>query len=30
MFLLGHGLTPKEIRSEMNRSIAGEFTKPML
>ena len=30
MFLLGHGLTPKEIRSEMNRSIAGEFTKPVL
>ena len=28
MFLLGHGLTPREVRNEMSRSIAGEFTKP--
>ncbi len=26
MFLLGHNLTPQEIRNNMNRSIAGEFT----
>ena len=30
MFLLGHGLTPREVRNEMSRSIAGEFTKPVL
>ena len=30
MFLLGHNLTPREIRSELNRSIAGEFTRPKL
>lgn len=30
MFLLGHGLSPKEIRLEMSRSIAGEITKPVL
>lgn len=30
MFLLGHNLSPKEIRNEMNRSIAGEFTRPEL
>ena len=30
MFLLGHNLTPREIRNEMNRSIAGEFTRPKL
>lgn len=30
MFLLGHDLSPKEVRNEMARSIAGEFTKPEL
>lgn len=30
MFLLGHGLTPQEIRREMNRCICGEFTCPTL
>ncbi len=30
MFLLGHNLTPQEIRNEMNHSIAGEFTRPEL
>lgn len=30
MFLFGHNLTPKEVRNEMNRSIAGEFTRPEL
>ena len=30
MFLLGHGLSPREIRNDMSRSIAGEFTKPTL
>ena len=30
MFLLGHGLSPREVRNEMSRSIAGEFTKPVL
>ncbi len=30
MFLLGHNLTPKEIRNEMTRPIAGEFTRPGL
>ena len=30
MFLLGHDLSPKEVRNEMGRSIAGEFTKPEL
>lgn len=27
MFLLGHGLTNKEIRQKMNSSLAGEITK---
>lgn len=30
MFLLGHGLSPREVRNEMSRSIAGEFTRPEL
>ena len=30
MFLLGHNLTPREIRNEMRRSLAGEFTRPKL
>ena len=30
MFLLGHGLTPREVRNEMSRSLVGEFTKPEL
>ncbi len=30
MFLLGHKLSPREIRIEMSRSIAGEITKPTL
>lgn len=30
MFLLGHKLSPREVRIEMSRSIAGEFTKPTL
>ena len=30
MFLLGHGLSPREVRNEMSRSIAGEFTRPKL
>ena len=30
MSLLGHNLTPKEIRNEMTRPIAGEFTRPGL
>ncbi len=30
MFLLGHNLTPKEIRNEMSRPIAGEFTQPVM
>lgn len=30
MFLLGHDLSPKEVRNEMGCSIAGEFTKPEL
>ncbi|MDY3268469.1 MAG: type I asparaginase [Phocaeicola sp.] len=30
MFLLGHDLSPKEVRNEMGHSIAGEFTKPEL
>ena len=30
MFLLGHGLSPRELRNEMSRSIAGEFTRPEL
>ena len=30
MFLLGHNLTPREIRNEMKRPIAGEFTRPKL
>ena len=28
MFLLGHDLTPQEIRNEMSRSLAGEITRP--
>lgn len=28
MFLLGHGLTNKEIRQLMNTNLAGEITKP--
>jgi L-asparaginase len=27
MFLLGHGLSPKEIRYHMNNSVCGEITK---
>ena len=27
MFLIGHNLSPREIRNEMNRSIAGEFSR---
>lgn len=27
MFLLGHGLSPKEVRYRMNHSIVGEITK---
>ena len=30
MFLLGHNLTPREVRAEMNRSLVGEFTRPEL
>ncbi|HJC97908.1 MULTISPECIES: type I asparaginase [Bacteroidaceae] len=30
MFLLGHGLTPQQIRNEMHRPIAGEFTRAEL
>ena len=30
MFLLGHNLSPKEVRTEMSRSIAGEFSRPEL
>ncbi len=30
MFLIGHDLTPREIRVEMTRSLAGEFTKVSL
>lgn len=30
MFLLGHNLTPQQIRNEMSRPIAGEFTRPSL
>lgn len=30
MFLLGHGLSQREVRNEMSRSIAGEFTRPEL
>lgn len=30
MFLTGHNLTPREIRNEMTRSLAGEFTSPTL
>ena len=30
MFLLGHNLSPQEIRNEMNHAIAGEFTRPEL
>ena len=26
MFLLGHGLTPDEVRRLMNQSLAGEIT----
>lgn len=28
MFLLGHNLSPKDIRNEMEQSLAGEITKP--
>lgn len=28
MFLLGHNMSPREIRNEMSRPIAGEFTRP--
>ena len=27
MFLLGHGLSPEEVRKQMNRCFAGEFTE---
>lgn len=27
MFLLGHGLSPQEVRYRMNRNLAGEITK---
>jgi L-asparaginase len=27
MFLLGHGLSPEEIRKQMNQNLAGEITK---
>jgi L-asparaginase len=27
MFLLGHDKSPEEIRLEMDRPVAGEFTK---
>lgn len=30
MFLLGHNLSPKEIRSELSHPLAGEFTRPKL
>lgn len=30
MFLLGHKLTPREIRIQMSNSFAGEFSKPHL
>lgn len=30
MFLIGHKLTPREIRLEMSRNIVGEFSKPDL
>ena len=30
MFLLGHNLTPQQVRNEMNHSIAGEFTRAEL
>ena len=30
MFLLGHGLTPQQVRNELSRPIAGEFTRPTL
>lgn len=26
MFLFGQGLTPEEVRSQMNRSLAGEIS----
>lgn len=29
MFLLGHGLTPDEVRKEMERPLAGEFSEPI-
>ena len=28
MFLLGHGLSPEEIKTQMNRSLAGEIHCP--
>ena len=30
MFLLGHNMTPQEVREEMSRPLAGEFTRPEL
>ena len=27
MFLIGHQLTPQEIRNEMSRPLAGEFSR---
>lgn len=30
MFLLGHKLTTREVRNEMTRCLAGEFTRPEL
>lgn len=30
MFLLGHNLSPKEIRNELSHPLAGEFTHPKL
>ena len=30
MFLLGHNMSPEEIRKEMSRPLAGEFTRPEL
>lgn len=30
MFLLGHNLSPKEIRNELSHPLAGEFTRPKL
>lgn len=30
MFLLGHGLSPQEVRYEMGHCLCGEFTRPAL